>query len=132
MKTKNNLFAVTAVMICCLILVCFSSPTHGGKKKYEIYPQVAVPAYSMESAIAIEAYERLMEHYIVMAEKNLAGINSNLRSMSGNLRSVNKQLAELSQRMSRIEEALGIEAAGEPTHQNELDKKEQKKSSPTM
>ncbi len=129
MKTKKNLFAVTAGIICCVVLACFSPSLQGGKKKYEIHPQVTFPAYGTDSARTLDAYERLMEHYIVMAEKNLAEINFNIKSLSRNLTSVNKQLAELSQRMARIEKAFGIEETRKNTQgkkqYNEINKKKQ-------
>ncbi len=129
MKTKKNLFAVTAAVFCCVVLACFSPSIQGGKKKYEIQPLVAFPAYGADSDRAFDAYERLMEYYIVMAEKNLAEINFNIKGISGNLASVNMQLAELSQRMARIEKALGIEEVQKNTQEknqhNEIDKKKQ-------
>lgn len=129
MKKKKNLFAVTAGIICCVVLACFSPSIQGGKKKYEIQPLVAFPAYGADNDRAFDAYERLMEHYIVMAEKNLAEINFNIKSLSRNLTSVNKQLAELSQRMTRIEKALGIEETRKNTEEknqhNAINKKKQ-------
>lgn len=123
MKTKRNLFAVTTVVICCVVLACFSPSIQGVRKRYEIQPQVTVPAYGAEAARTLDAYERLMEYYIILAEKNLASVNSGINS-------INNRLTELSQRAARIEKALGIENSKnrklQKNQHNAIDRKKQK------
>ncbi|MHC4890317.1 MAG: hypothetical protein ACYTEO_12750 [Planctomycetota bacterium] len=59
MRTRN-LLAVTAGLICCVVVVLLSPSIQGGEKTYEIRPQVTLPEYRSDAARAIDAYERLI------------------------------------------------------------------------
>jgi len=110
MKTKENknLLAVGAVLIVCFILIAFSSSIQGGEKSYEIKPQITLPEYRTDTARAIDAYERLMDRFINLTERNLTSINTDIKDIAKKLVLIDCKLTELSTRMARIEKALGI------------------------
>jgi len=111
MKTKQNknLLVVGAVLIVCLIVIGFSSSIQGGEKSYEIKPEITLPEYRTDTARAIDAYERVMDRFINLTEKNLTSINTDVKGIAKKLVLIDCKLADLSIRMARIEKALGIE-----------------------
>ena len=108
-KTDKNLLVVGTVLIVCLILVGFSSSIRGGEDSYEIRPYISLPEYRTDTGRAIDAYERMMERFISMTEKNLGGINADTKDISKKLVLIDFKLTELSMKMARIEKAIGIE-----------------------
>jgi len=113
MKTKENknLLVVGAVLIVCLIVIGFSSSIQGGS--YEIKPEITLPEHRTDTARAIDAYERIMDRFMSLTEKNLTGINTDVEDIAKKLVLIDCKLTELSTRMARIEKALGIEQAEE-------------------
>ena len=110
MKTKENknLLVVGAVLIVCLIVIGFSSSIQGSES-YEIKPEITLPEYRTDTARAIDAYERVMDRFMSLTEKNLTSINTDVKDISKKLILIDSKLMELSNRMARIEKALGIE-----------------------
>jgi len=109
MKTNKKLLAAVAGVVACVIVVWCSTSIHGGEKTYEIQPQITIPEYRTDAARAIDAYERLMDRYMGLTEKNLTRIDINIRNAVRKLDSIDAKLTDLSTRMARIETALGIE-----------------------
>lgn len=114
MITNKNFLAVGAVLVCCITVVWFSTSIQGGQKTYEIRPQIAVPEYRTDAARAIDAYERLMERYMDLTERNSMRIGLGLKEVIKKLDSIDNKLTELSARIARIEKSLGIEQAKPP------------------
>lgn len=116
MKTKGNknLLAVCAVLIACLIVAWSASSIQGGEKSYEVKPEIALPEYRTDAARAIDAYERMMDRFIDLTERNLTGINTDVKDIAKKLVSIDCKLIELSVRMARIEKSLGIEQPKKP------------------
>lgn len=117
MRTKKNLLAVGAGLVCCVVVVWFSRSTHGLEKTYELRPEVTLPEYRTDAARAIDAYERLMERYMDLTEMNMIRVGMDVQGFGQRLASIDNKLAELSSRLSRIEKALGIEEP-KPTMKN--------------
>ncbi|MCX5634531.1 MAG: hypothetical protein NTW55_01625 [Planctomycetota bacterium] len=109
MLTNRNLLIVAAVVICSVLSVWFSTSIQGESKTYEIQPQIAVPEYRTDAARAIDAYERMMELYIGLADGNLGKINSNVQDILRKMESIDSKLTDLSSRIGRIEKSLAIE-----------------------
>jgi len=107
-KENKNLLVVVAILIVCLILIGFSSSIHGGEKIYEIRPEIMLPEYRTDTAHAIDAYERVMDRFINLTERNLTGINTDIKSIAKKLVLIDCKLTDLSIRMGRLENALGI------------------------
>ena len=108
-KENKNLLVFGAVLIVCLIVIGFSSSIQGGEKSYEIKPEITLPEYRTDTARAIDAYERVMDRFISLTEKNLTGINTDVKDITKKLVLIDCKLTDISTRMARIEKALGIE-----------------------
>jgi len=110
MKTKENknLLVAGAVLIVCLIVIGFSSSIHGDEKRYDVRPEITLPEYRTDTARAIDAYERVMDRFMSLTEKNLTGISTDVKDIAKTLVLIDSKLTDLSTRMARIENALGI------------------------
>ena len=114
MITNKNLFAVGAVVVCCITVVWFSTSIQGDTKTYELRPQISIPEYRTDAVRAIDAYERLMERYMDLTERNSIGISADLKEVIKKLYSIDDKLTELSARIARIEKTFGIEQPKPP------------------
>ena len=114
MRTHKNLLAFAVAVVSCAIVAWFSTSIHGSERSYEVKPQITIPEYRTDAARAIDAYERLMERYMSLTERNLDRIGMDTQSVLRKLDSINAKLTELSTRMVRIEAALGIEQPKPP------------------
>ena len=108
MKVSKKLLVVVAGIAACAAIVCYSPSIQGSQKTYELQPQVTIPEYRTDAARAIDAYERLMERYMDLTERNLFGIGADVRIAAKRLDSIDRKLNELSARMTEIEKVLGI------------------------
>jgi len=108
MTTNKNLLAIGALVVCCITVVWFSTSIQGVPKTYELRPQISIPEYRTDAVRAIDAYERLMERYMDMTERNSTKISADLKEVK-KLYSIDKKLTELSARIARIEKTFGIE-----------------------
>jgi hypothetical protein len=126
---------VIAAVFVCSTAVWFSVSLYGGQKTYEVEPQITIPEYRTDAARAIDAYERLMERYMDLTERNLFSVGADVRDIVKRLDSIDGKLTDLSGRIARIEKALGIEQpkppAEKPSQSKALDKKAPDKSSPS-
>ena len=111
MRTKRNILAFVAAVVCCLVLISryTSEPIQGSQKTYEIEPQITNLQYRTDAARAIDAYERIMERYMNQTERNLLSLGTDIRDVTKKMDSIDDKLAQLCQRMAGIEKALGIE-----------------------
>lgn len=114
MKTNKSLLAAAAAVMCCVIAVCFSTSIHGSQSTYELRPQIAIPEHKTDIVRVIDAYERLMERYLDLTERNSAMIGTDIQNIAVRLDSIDGRLAELSTRTARIEIALGIKQPATP------------------
>jgi len=94
-----------------------SGAIQGSPKTYEVRPYITVPEYRTDAARAIDAYERLMQRYMDITEKNLLQIDTNVSYTLMQLDSIDDKLSQLCARVARIEKALGIEPAPDPPAQ---------------
>jgi len=100
---------VGAGFAACVIMVWFCTSSQGSEKTYEVRPYITLPEYRTDTARAIDAYERVMERFMTLAEKNLGRIDTDVQGITKKLNSIDRKLTELSTRMAGIEKALGIE-----------------------
>jgi peptidoglycan hydrolase CwlO-like protein len=99
---------VAAIIVCSVMLVWIATSIHGSQKTYEIQPHITIPESRTDAARAIDAYERLMERYLDLTEKNLFRLGTDVRDVDKKLDSIDEKLTKLSARMAGIEKALGI------------------------
>ena len=114
MITNKNLLAVGAAVVCCITVVWFSTSIQGVPKTYELRPQISIPEYRTDAVRAIDAYERLMERYMDLTERNSISISADLKEVIKKLYSIDDKLTELSARIARIEKTFGIEQPKPP------------------
>lgn len=114
MRAKKSVFAIVAGLIVCVSVVWYCALIEGSDRTYEIRPEIRLPEHRTDAARAIDAYERLMDRYMTLTERNLSGINVDMRSVAKKLESIDGKLTGLSIRMARIEKALGIEPPKKP------------------
>ena len=114
MITNKKLLAVGAVVVCCITVAWFSTSIQGGPKTYELRPHISLPEYRTDAARAIDAYERLMERYMNLTERNSIRIGADLKEVIKKLYSIDNKLTELSARIARIEKTFGIEQPKPP------------------
>ncbi len=114
MTTNKNLLAVGAVVVCCITVVWFSTSIQGDPKTYELQPHISIPEYRTDAVRAIDAYERLMERYMNLTERNSIRISADLKEVIKKLYSIDNKLTELSARIARIEKTFGIEQTEPP------------------
>ncbi len=116
MITNKKLLAVGAFVVCCVTVIWFSTSIQGGSKTYELRPQISIPQYRTDAVRAIDAYERLMERYMNLTERNSTRIGTDIKEVIKRLDSINDKLTELSARIARIEKTFGIEEPKPPTN----------------
>ena len=108
MITNKSLLATAAVILCCIIVIWFSTITKGGPTTYEVHPRISLPEYKTDTVHAIDAYEKLMDRYMNMTERSSIRIDSDLKEVIKRLDSINYKLTELSLRIAKIEKTFGI------------------------
>lgn len=116
--------AVAAGLIGCVLVIWSSNSIQGGQKTYEIEPRITLPEYRTDTARAIDSYERLMNRYMGLTERNLIRIETSLGNIVKKLDSIDNTLTELSARMAKIEKALGSSEAKPSVEEKTQDKKE--------
>jgi hypothetical protein len=114
MKSKRYILAAGAIAVVCLATARLAISIPSRDKTYEVVEtQVATPEYRTDAARAIDAYERLMERYMDLAEGQLLRGGADCQSVMDKLVSLDSRLNELSARLARIEKALGIDPNSE-------------------
>ena len=109
MKTKMNLLVVAVVLICCVSVICFSGSIQSSQSTYEVQPNLTIPEYKTDTTRVIDAYERLMDRYMDMTERNIIGVDGDIQTIIARLDSIDAKLTELNTRAARIEKSIGIE-----------------------
>ena len=114
MKTNKNLLAVAAIIACCAIVAWFSTSIHGNQNTYELQPRISLPEYSVpahktDAVRIMDAYERLMDRYMDLTERNSVMVGTDLAHIAVKLDAIDGKLADISARTARIEKALGIQ-----------------------
>jgi hypothetical protein len=101
-----------AGVVLIVLFVWLSTMSHASGQRYsarpEIRHEIRLPEHRTDAARAIDAYERTMERYMLLSERNLTGMNTDIKLVLAKLDSINSKINELSIRVARIEDALGI------------------------
>ncbi len=125
MRTKSGIFGVAATAVCiCLVWYGTSIQGKDARTRYrvrpEVRPEIRLPEYRTDAARAIDAYERLMDRFIELNQRDLGEICVELKVLGKRLQEVDAKLAGLLQRLAAIEKALGIEPAqAEPSQKSQ-------------
>ena len=122
MKQSRNLLAVAAVIVICLVAARIGKSIPDKNKTYEFDQWITTPQYQTDAARAIDAYERLMERYMDLAEGHLLQAGADCQAVAVKLGSLDSRLTEISDRLTRIEKSLGIDPNGNPVSSSKLSK----------
>jgi len=93
MSARRRIFAVVVGLAVCLGLVWYSALIQARSRTYELRPEIRLPEHRTDAGRAIDAYERLMERFMTLMEKNLSGINVDMRGVGKKLDSIDGRLA---------------------------------------
>ena len=123
MKTEQNknLLVIGVVLIVCFIIIGFSRSIQGRDRGYEIKPEIRLPEYRTDTGRAIDAYERVINRFMSLTEKNLTSINTDVKDIIKKLVLIDCKLTDISIRMGRIEKSLGIEQSEKPVEKSSKD-----------
>lgn len=108
MRTGKNLLVVSILAAICVVIIWFSTSIEGSQRTYEVQPNISIPEHRTDTVRVIDAYERLMDRYMDLTERNIAGIDTDMTTVIHKLDSIENGMKDLSDRMARIEKALGI------------------------
>jgi hypothetical protein len=108
MGHKKNLLIIIAAVFAGVVVVFSFTSTQGSQRTYEVQPQITMPGYRSDAYRTLDAYERLMERYMDLVEKNHNDIETDFKKTAAQIDSIEARLAELCERTARIEKALGI------------------------
>ncbi|MFC1676863.1 hypothetical protein ACFL3G_07370 [Planctomycetota bacterium] len=109
MKKNKSYLALTSGLIT-LIIVVWLSTTNCGGDTFEIRPEISVPEQRTDAARAIDAYERMIDRYMSITERNFKGIGADIKDVLIKLDSIDTKLIVLSQRIAKIERVMGIKS----------------------
>jgi hypothetical protein len=122
-KRKIKPAAIVAGAVICLIAARLAiSVTGRDRTKYEVDAWVTTPEYKTDAALAIDAYERLMQRYMDLTEEHLMKLGSDCNGVTQRLDSICATLSEISERLARIERVLSID----PNEQQKTEDREQR------
>jgi len=86
-----------------------------GRRTHQVETRIyATPEYQTDTTRAIDAYERVMERYMDMSERNFIAITADMQAIGVMLDGIDQKLAKLDMRLERIERHLGILPAPVP------------------
>jgi hypothetical protein len=108
MGKNKNLLAAGIVLIVFFMAIAFCGTIRGGEDKFKIEPEITLPEYQNDTTRIIGAYERMMDRFMNLTERNFSGINTDVKDIAIKLTVIDNKLTEMSARMARIENALGI------------------------
>jgi uncharacterized protein Yka (UPF0111/DUF47 family) len=111
MKSKGNLLVIGTVVVICLVVAQLAASIPGRGRTYEVEPVITTPEYKTDAARAIDAYERLMERYMDLAETHLI----DCQAVTQRLDSIDAKIEDISKRLAGIEKAMGIDPNGTAT-----------------
>jgi hypothetical protein len=111
MKDKRKLLIILAGAVICLIAARLAVSVTDRGRTYEVEPWITTPEYRTDAGRAIDAYERLMERYMDLAETHLV----DSQQVSQRLDSIDTKLDDISKRLARIEKAIGIDPNTNPS-----------------
>ncbi len=120
MRTKKNLLLTVTALTACVILILSATSIRGSEKTLEIWHEYSSPEYQTDTSRAINAYERVMNRFMTITEKNLDKVESNVTRIALKLDSIDRKLTELLIRIERIEKALQITPPPEPAPKQQL------------
>jgi hypothetical protein len=123
MKINRNVLIAGMLVFVFGVVVWLTTGIEGAVKRYEVQPFVGVPEYRTDAARAIDAYERLMDRYMSMTERELYNMGAHLSDISQQLDVLDAKINRLHARISKFEKVLGIETEEPESERKQTDKR---------
>ena len=119
MGSNRKLGSIVATVALCMVVVWLSTSLGQGRRSYETETQVyTTPEYRTDATRAIDAYEKLMQRYMDVTERNFSSLSADMKAMATQLNAMDAKLTAFDARLARIEKHLGITTqtatAGDP------------------
>jgi hypothetical protein len=115
MRSNRKLDIAVIIVMSCVVVLWLSTSTGKSRRGYGVETQVyTTPEYRTDAARAVDAYERLMERFMDMTERNLTNVASNIDRTDDKLATIAARLASIDARLGRIEKHLGIQPPALP------------------
>ena len=112
MKSNRKVQVVCGVVLVAVMAILLSPSTGRDRQNYRVETRLYdVPEYRSDAARAIDAYERLMERYMDLTERNLLAVAADGQTLIARLDGLDAALTKLDGRLARIERHLGIAPA---------------------
>ena len=114
MKTMQNrkLVATLLVVVVSLAVISFVTSIQAAQKKYELRPDISIPYPRTEASRVVDSYERMIERFMEMTDRNLSGVGSDVKSVQKELSLMNIRLLDISMRIEAIEKTLAAGTSG--------------------
>ena len=108
MEKRRKVLIILAGVVICLAGGQLAVSIADRGNRYQIEPAITLPEYGGEAGRTIDAYERLMERYMDLAETRISECNESRQKLD----SIDSKLDRISERLARIEKAMGIDPNG--------------------
>jgi hypothetical protein len=117
MGSNRKLWSVVATVALSVVVVWFSTSWGQGRGTYQTETRVyTTPEYQTDTTRAINAYEKVMQRYMDMTERNFGSISTDMKAVATKLDAIDAKLAAFDARLARIEKHLGMTASAPPVH----------------
>ena len=113
-KYYPGLLASFGFLFVCVMTGFFSTSLQGVEKHYEIRPEITVPEYKTDTSRLIDSYEKLMNNYMRLAERNSTGPQTNMAEITKKIDLLDQKITALSAQIATIQKKLGIETPSAP------------------
>jgi cell division protein FtsX len=111
MGSNRNLWSVIATVALFVIIAWFSTSWGQGTNSYQTETHVyATPEYRTDTTRAIEAYEKVMQRYMDVTEKNFSSLAADMKAVTSQLNAMNAKLTAIDARLAQMEKHLGLAA----------------------
>jgi hypothetical protein len=109
MKSNKRPYVFLVVALATFLALWLSGSTAQDRKRREVETRIySTPEYRSDTARAVDAYERTMQRYMDLTERNLCGVSADIKDMAVKLDAIDTHLTALDRRLARIEKHLGI------------------------
>ena len=109
MKSNRRFYIALTTVVLIMVVFWLSTSIGQTRRRYEVEAQVySTPEYRTDTTRAIEAYERLMERYMDVTERNFSEVSGDIGAIAVMLDRIDAKMAKLDTRLERIERHLGI------------------------
>jgi len=108
MRKNRKIIIPVITLLVCVLIIWSGSTIMAKERSYRLEPEIRLPEYRTDTARAIDAYERMMQRFLDIHEKNLDSTSARIANVSDKVDCINTKLDQVLLRIARIEKALDI------------------------